>query len=101
MILGIDTSNYTTSVSMVSNGMIVKDIRKVLTVKQGARGLRQSEAFYQHMENLPQLMDELGVIRPDAIAVSVAPRKVEGSYMPCFKAGISTARILSRYLDLS
>ena len=58
MIIGIDTSNYTTSVSAVSEGSIRYDLRRILTVKDGGRGLRQSEAFYQHLENLPELFAE-------------------------------------------
>jgi N6-L-threonylcarbamoyladenine synthase len=56
MILGIDTSNYTTSVAVASADAVVCDRRKMLEVKQGMRGLRQSEAFYQHTNNLPQLL---------------------------------------------
>ena len=100
MIISIDTSNYTTSVSAVSEGSIRYDLRRILTVKDGGRGLRQSEAFYQHIENLPELFAEIGGLEPDAVAVSVSPRRVEGSYMPCFKAGISVARIISQLQNI-
>ena len=56
-VLGIDTSNYTTSVAIVDdNYNIIADERKKLTVKQGDRGLRQSNALFQHIENIPELI---------------------------------------------
>ncbi|MEL7655981.1 MAG: hypothetical protein AAGU75_08745, partial [Bacillota bacterium] len=59
-VLGIDTSNYTTSLALTDHkGKIVIDSRKLLTVKQGERGLRQSHALFQHMENLPEMILDL------------------------------------------
>lgn len=103
MILGIDTSNYTTSVALTdSNGNIRLDKRTPLVVKQGERGLRQSHALFQHMENLPLLLSEV-LKEPfrsqiKAIAVSSRPRPVEGSYMPVFKAGMQFGSVLSNAL---
>ena len=51
--LGFDTSNYTTSVACCGDNEV--NIRKILEVKQGNRGLRQSEALFQHVKRLPQL----------------------------------------------
>lgn len=100
IVLGIDTSNYTTSVACCDEkGTIVLDKRIPLVVKQGERGLRQSHALFQHMENLPELLED--ILTPErssevaAIAVSSRPRPVEGSYMPVFKAGLQFARVLS------
>lgn len=99
MVLGIDTSNYTTSVSLTDqNQNVIQDRRTTLRVKQGERGLRQSNALFQHQENLPRLLHELlpkygGRIA--AVSVSSRPRPVEGSYMPVFLAGCQTGRILS------
>ncbi|MBE6038475.1 MAG: O-sialoglycoprotein endopeptidase [Anaerofustis stercorihominis] len=88
MILGLDTSNYTTSVSVIDdNGTIVFDGRKLLPVKKGARGLRQSEAVFEHIRNLPLITAEIGIYKIDAVCVSVTPRRVDGSYMPCFLVG--------------
>ncbi|MEL7564227.1 MAG: O-sialoglycoprotein endopeptidase [Dehalobacterium sp.] len=89
MILGIDTSCYTTSLAVVDlGGNLIKDIRKVLTVKPGSRGLQQSEAVFQHVQNLPVLCEELsqGVDfeKIKAVCVSTRPRPVEKSYMPVF-----------------
>ncbi|MCQ2561940.1 MAG: hypothetical protein MJ186_07830, partial [Clostridia bacterium] len=97
--LGIDTSNYTTSVAVTDrDGNILADERRLLKVKQGEKGLRQSDALYQHWQNLPDLLE--GVLKAygkdlAVIAVSTRPRPVEGSYMPVFNAGIAAARILA------
>lgn len=102
-ILGIDTSNYKTSLAVVNQDDIICDIRKFLKVKEGERGLRQSEALFQHVKNLPELFEELrnefdGDI--DAVAFSNRPRPVEGSYMPCFLAGESFGRSLASMLGV-
>ncbi len=88
--LGIDSSNYTTSVA-ISDNTVTANLRRVLDVKQGERGLRQSDALFQHTVNFPLLFAELGKRNIDAVGVSCAPRSVEGSYMPCFLAGVSVA----------
>ena len=102
-ILGIDTSNYKTSVAVLDQYNIICDMRRFLDVKQGERGLRQSDALFQHVKNLPDLMreamDDFGGTL-SAIAYSSRPRPVEGSYMPCFLAGESLARSLASALDI-
>ncbi|MGI5911712.1 MAG: peptidase M22 [Syntrophomonadaceae bacterium] len=99
--LGIDTSAYTTSIALVDDNFnIIIDLRKVLQVKKGQKGLRQSEALFLHLKNLPFLFHEMPadiLAKVKAIAVSAFPRNVEGSYMPVFNAGLSQARILSIY----
>lgn len=99
MILGIDTSNYTTSLALCKNGMIIDDCRRLLSVKPGERGLRQSEALFQHVKNLPILFEEItskySMKDLEAVGVSEAPRPIEGSYMPVFLAGIEAAGIIS------
>lgn len=90
MYLGIDTSNYTTSVALF-DGQTVTQQKKLLSVKPGERGLRQSEALFQHTVQLPPLLRELRCQRPNqplsAVGVSSRPRSADGSYMPCFLAG--------------
>ncbi len=91
-ILGIDTSNYTTSVALYGDGEVVQK-KKLLPVKPGELGLRQSDAVFHHTQQLPPLMEEL--MEPisdkiEAIGVSVRPRDQEGSYMPCFTVGASS-----------
>lgn len=96
--VGFDTSNYTTSVALCDReGRVVANLKAPLPVKDGERGLRQSDALFAHTRNLPALTDRLGEIlregdlRPVAVGVSAKPRDVEGSYMPCFLAGIAAA----------
>ena len=95
-LLGIDTSNYTTSVAILDeSGELVANLKRPLPVKEGERGLRQSDALFHHTVNLPYLMEEVGKItvgrRLIAIGVSDKPRNVNGSYMPCFLAGVAAA----------
>lgn len=99
-ILGIDTSAYTTSLALVSEaGEVKADVRQVLKVEAGKRGLRQSEALFRHIRNLPflftQVEDKLVAQPLGAVAVSIRPRNVAGSYMPVFVAGESIARSLA------
>ena len=96
--LGIDTSNYTTSAALYDSvSRRVYEKRRLLKVKPGELGLRQSDAVFQHTVALPQLLGELFAetgLTPDAVAVSTAPREEEGSYMPCFLVGKGTAESL-------
>ena len=96
--VGFDTSNYTTSVAVcTADGRIVANLKTPLPVKSGERGLRQSDAVFEHVRNLPALMEKLqeelsgGDYTPVAVGVSVKPRDVEGSYMPCFLSGKAAA----------
>ena len=98
--LGIDTSNYKTSVALTDiNGGIVYDKRILLNVDKGKRGLRQQEALFQHINNLPILFDDMfnNFDTKDISCVSVSdkPRSVSGSYMPAFLAGVSQAKVLA------
>ena len=99
-ILGIDTSNYTTSVSIVSDEGYRHE-RQILEVADGERGLRQSNALFLHTKNLPVLMEKLAPIGTiDAVAYSDRPRDEEGSYMPCFLAGEAVARSVAAALNV-
>jgi len=103
LFLGIDTSNYTTSIAIVDQyGEIIEDRRKPLVVERGKKGLRQQEALFQHIKNLPALIEDLStdLSHIKAIGVSTRPRNVEGSYMPVFLAGENAGRILSRSLGI-
>lgn len=99
LFLGIDTSNYTTSVAVVNGeGEILANSKRLLTVKEGACGLRQSDALFLHTVNLPEILasvKECLTVSPSAIGVSSVPRRAEGSYMPCFLAGVSAANAAS------
>lgn len=100
--LGIDTSNYTTSVCVYDSesGVIIQR-RRLLPVKHGEKGLRQSDAVFHHTAQLYPLVRELfeeygGEI--DAVGVSERPRDVQGSYMPCFLVGVNAANCIAAAL---
>ena len=96
-VLGIDTSNYTTSVCLYDT--VREEIRqekKLLPVKDQAIGLKQSDAVFHHTVQRPERMEALALDGPvDAIGVSTRPRSVKGSYMPCFLVGEGTARSIA------
>lgn len=103
--LGIDTSCYTTSLCLVDEEFrVVADERRILTVKEGSRGLSQSNMVYQHTRNLPALFEALGTAWKDyavqGIAVTDAPRRRDDSYMPAFLAGLGYGRSLAALLQV-
>ena len=96
--VGFDTSNYTTSAAAcTADGEVVANLKIPLPVKEGERGLRQSDAVFAHVRNLPTLTERLGAVlteqdlTPVAVGVSTRPRDAEGSYMPCFLSGRAAA----------
>lgn len=102
-ILGIDTSNYRTSVALVdTNNNIISSRRELLEVKKGERGLQQSVALFQHIKKLPELIDSLNLNQYNIVCVacSTRPRAVEGSYMPVFLAGQTVAKSISSALGV-
>jgi len=90
--LGIDTSNYTTSTALYNSGTgVVLQAKKLLPVDQGKLGLKQSDAVFQHVKQLGDLLRELLAQADEpvaGVAASYAPRDVRGSYMPCFLVGL-------------
>lgn len=101
--LGIDTSNYTTSVALVGEDGSVLQKKRLLPVKEGERGLRQSDAVFHHTKAYPELVKDLlnnfdGVIQ--AVGVSATPTTESGSYMPCFLVGESFATSLAEILNV-
>ncbi len=114
--LGIDTSNYTTSVALydTATGKVFQK-KKLLPVRQGEKGIRQSDAVFHHTQQLSVLLTDLlsecrtaGVLPEDrpaglllkAVGVSDRPRRVSGSYMPCFTVGQHTAESLAAMLGV-
>ena len=94
--LGVDTSNYATSLAVFDTaGEVVCAKKRFLPVKPGQLGLRQSDALFHHTTALPEMLHELAqefdLTRIDAVGVSQKPRPAEGSYMPCFLAGVNAA----------
>lgn len=102
--LGIDTSNYTTSVALIDENKNIIQRKKLLPVKDGELGLRQSDAVFHHTAQLHSLYTDLiKDINPayiKAVGVSTKPRPIEGSYMPCFSVGANTAKIISATLNI-
>ena len=99
--LGIDTSNYATSLAVFDTaGEVVCAKKRFLPVKEGQLGLRQSDALFHHTTALPEMLEELSrefdLTQIAAVGVSQKPRPVEGSYMPCFLAGVSAATAFAR-----
>lgn len=105
VVIGVDTSCYTTSVAAVMvEGEVLASCRKLLPVPQGERGLRQSEAVFIHVRQLPERFEELAPFVRDAeiaaVCVSRTPRDEEDSYMPVFHAGDAQARGLAAMLGV-
>ncbi len=103
MCLGLDTSNYTTSAA-VFDGETGENRGKLLTVPEGALGLRQSDALFQHVKRLHLMVEQLrsdGLLgRIAAVGASTRPREAEGSYMPCFLVGEGQGRSLAAALGV-
>ena len=102
-VIGFDTSNYTTSIAYFDGESGVNESR-LLPVKAGELGLRQSDAVFAHIKSLPELSGRLfshvHMEKITAVGVSTRPRAVEGSYMPCFMVGYSHAKLLSDLLNV-
>ena len=106
--IGIDTSNYTTSFAICDyGGNVVFNYKKLLPVKQGERGLRQSDAVFHHTvamtdisECLKSFIKEHEEAEFCAVGHSRSPRDSEGSYMPCFLVGTGVASVLSSVMNI-
>ena len=102
-VIGFDTSNYTTSIACF-DGMDGVNCSRLLPVKAGELGLRQSDAVFHHTKSLPELSGRLfsnvEAASVSAVGVSTRPRAVDGSYMPCFMVGYSHAKLLAEALHV-
>ena len=103
--VGFDTSNYTTSAAVCTEeGKIIANIKAPLPVKEGECGLRQSDAVFAHVKNLPTVTQSLreAILPYDvkAVGYSACPRQAEGSYMPCFLAGRAVAEAFAAGLQI-
>ena len=102
-VIGFDTSNYTTSIAFF-DGIGGENCSRLLPVKAGELGLRQSDAVFHHTKSLPELSGRLfsnvGIDGITAVGVSTRPRAVDGSYMPCFMVGYSHAKLLADALHV-
>ena len=102
-VIGFDTSNYTTSIAYF-DGVQARNESRLLPVKAGELGLRQSDAVFAHIKSLPELsgrlFSDIQMSKITAIGVSTRPRAVEGSYMPCFMVGYSHAKLMADTLGV-
>lgn len=95
--LGLDTSNYTTSVAFFDGETMFQN-KRLLPVKDGERGIRQSDAVFHHTKAYPEILEELlskTGNHINAVGVSVTPTTQAGSYMPCFLVGEGVARAVA------
>ncbi len=105
LFIGVDTSNYATSLCAYDpeRGIVFHD-KRMLPVKEGSLGLRQSDAVFEHVRALPDMLrkmaGEVNIKSASAVGVSARPRDCEGSYMPCFLAGVNAAAAIAGALDI-
>lgn len=100
--LGLDTSNYTTSSAIYSNDVVVQS-KKLLPVKEGEKGLRQSDAVFHHTVQMPEVINKLFDNQKfdiKAVGCSSKPCNTPNSYMPCFLVGKNTAFTVSKALGV-
>ncbi len=102
--LGLDTSNYTTSAAYWAEGADAPNqVKRLLPVRPGEMGLRQSDAVFHHTRQLPDMLEALApamINGVKAVAASDRPQQTEGSYMPCFLVGWGAARQLAATLQV-
>jgi len=102
--IGIDTSNYTTSAALYNDETDeLIQYKKLLPVQEGALGLRQSDALFHQVRQLPGVMEGLRAAADghiDCVGASNRPQQVEGSYMPCFMAGYGAAQEIGACMNI-
>lgn len=99
--LGVDCSAYTTSLALVDGEkQLLWERRRMIPVRKGARGLRQSEAVFAHIQNLPEMWEEGAAFLRQAplvaVAAAVKPRPLPRSYMPVFKVSEAAGALIAR-----
>ena len=100
--IALDTSNNTTSAALFDDKTrVMASERRLLPVKPGQLGLRQSDAVFHHTTALPDIFGALPAMRDvAAVGVSARPRDAEGSYMPCFLTGVAAASCTAKALGV-
>ena len=104
IIIGIDTSCYTTSIAAISlEKSIILNEKIMLNVKENSNGLRQSEGVFQHINNLGELSEKLNYLHDNynivGVCVSKKPRPIENSYMPVFTVGYNFGKFMANSLN--
>jgi N6-L-threonylcarbamoyladenine synthase len=107
--LGLDTSNYVSSLALIETGFghqprLRFEKRTKLRVDKGEKGLRQAEAVFQHLRNMPELWEEVSSFCPlkelAGVSASTKPRPLQGSYMPVFQVGHSFGLSVASLLQI-
>ena len=101
--LGLDTSCYTTSAALCADAGLPRQERRLLPVSKGERGLRQSEAVFAHVRQLPKVLLPLlseNQEKISCVCASDRPRDGEESYMPVFQVGVSQGKALAAALHV-
>ena len=105
VVVGIDTSNYTTSCAVCDlEGKIIASYKELLSVKEGENGLRQSDAVFAHVKNFQIISARIKEKHADyeivAVGYSAYPRDAVGSYMPCFLVGKAVGEMISALYNI-
>lgn len=105
LVLGIDTSCYTTAIAVMDiKANLLGDYRQLLSVPEGEKGLQQSRAVFQHVQNMASVFAKIEPILKEksiiAVAASTRPRSIQGSYMPVFTVSEAHGRVLSSGLGV-
>ena len=86
LFVAFDTSNYTTSCSVCTeSGVVLQNLKFPLPVSQGQRGLRQSDALFHHINQMPELIDKLeidGTVLPQYVLASLSISLPQGKANP-------------------
>ena len=102
LVLGIDTSCYTTSAALMDGtGALLFDERRLLRVKEGRRGCPNQKWSFSICGPC-QILERIDLTqgRLSAIVASERPRPLKESYMPAFLVGWGMARSLSHFMDV-
>ena len=76
VVLGFDTSCYTTSMATVDlEANVISNGQILLKVDEGQRGLSQSKALFQHLHNLPNITDLIANATKDLDIVAMANKQ--------------------------
>ncbi len=102
--IGIDTSCYTTSVAVADEQQNILCNEKILLeVASGAKGLRQSQAVFLHIQNIGKLFAQkrMADFAPfGGVCASSKPREQEGSYMPVFQVSEGVGGVMASTLGV-
>ena len=96
LFLGIDTSNYTTSVALFdSETGEMRQNKRLLPVREGQLGLRQSDAVFHHTAQLHRLFEGgvCGYAQAVAAGMEAVQDEIDADISRFLKKGWSLSRI--------